>query len=184
MRITLPVVGIEPDLPEELRDAIAPLGLVAPAVDDERLRDDALDRHPRVQRSVGILKDDLHVPAEPPELAVSHRADVLAAEEHLAVRRLDEAEDAAPHGRFPGTGLADEAERLAPRDREGDAVDGLHVPDRPREKSALDGKILLEVSDDEERLPRPLRHLRGFLGRGFIGSHQAHSDLSGSASSP
>ena len=34
----------------------------------ERLSDNRPDRHPRIERSIGILKDDLHVAPPPPKI--------------------------------------------------------------------------------------------------------------------
>ena len=65
VRIAPPQLGIEPDVREQLGDPRGALGLRADAMDDERLLDDRLDPHPRVERRVGVLEDHLHVRAAP-----------------------------------------------------------------------------------------------------------------------
>jgi hypothetical protein len=75
----------------------------------------------------------------------------VAAEADRAARGLEQLHDAARHRRLAAAGLADDAERLALAQREGDAVDGLHRGDFLLEDDpAGDGEVLLEVLDDEE----------------------------------
>ncbi len=50
--------------------------------------------------------------------------------------RLDQAQNAAPGRRLAAAGLADKAERLARRDVERDAVDGMHMIDHALQKAA------------------------------------------------
>jgi hypothetical protein len=72
------------DEAEQLRDARLSLDACAQLVDDERLPDDFARPHPRVERRIGILKDDLHVTpclAQAPLREVEH---VLTAKSHGA----------------------------------------------------------------------------------------------------
>ena len=93
----------------------------------ERLLDDRADAHPRVERRVRILKDDLEVPARAAELAARQRAHVHVLDADLAGGRLDQPQQAAPGRRLAAAGLADQAERLARRDRERHVVDGANT---------------------------------------------------------
>ena len=81
---------------------------------------------------------------------------VLAAEEHLAGRRLDQPQDAASGRALAAARLADEPEHLAFLDREADVVDG---PDDRRRapESLLADEVLDEVADLEERHQRTVR---------------------------
>ena len=69
-----------------------------------------------------------------------------------AGRRLDQAKNATPDGRLPRSRFSDEAERLAARDRERDAVDSLDLPHDAREHATFDRKIFLKIADEKERL--------------------------------
>jgi hypothetical protein len=167
VRIALPVVGREADFQEELRDALVAIGFVE-VVDDQRLGDDRPHGHARIQRRIRILKDDLHVPADAAQVAGVEVEHVLPFELDGAGGRLDEPEDAAPDGGLPRSRFAHEAERLASSDAEADAVDGFDVGDDAPEDAALDGKVLLQIPHDHERLAHPLGQLRRPLRRGLL----------------
>ena len=116
--------------PATMSSLLAALG---DAVDLDRLADDVADGHARVEAADRVLEDDLHVPAEPAQLLAAVGEEVLALVADLAAGGGDQAEDRAADGRLAAAGFADEAERLARRDVEADAVDGLHVADGARE---------------------------------------------------
>ncbi len=63
----------------------------------------------------------------------AERRDVLTVEQDPAARRLEEPEHRPPDRRLAAAGLADETERLAARDPQAHAVDGLDVADVPVE---------------------------------------------------
>jgi hypothetical protein len=65
VRIAVHVFATEPDPLQQLLDTLARLGgSIHDAVDAQRFADDASHRHTRVQRRVGVLEDDLHLPAQ------------------------------------------------------------------------------------------------------------------------
>ena len=151
--IAVRVARVEADDVEQLANAGGACATRTGAVHDQRLRDDVADGHPRVERRVRILEDDLHVAAQFPDLASRQFRQLLAHEPHRAARRLDQLEDAVAGCRLPGAGLADEAERLALGDLEADAVDGLDRAHRALEQQAFThGGVLRQVGDDEKRL--------------------------------
>src|SRR5205823_3108653 len=65
--------------------------------------------------------------------------------------RGDEAENRSSHRRLSAPGFADQAERLARREVEADAVHRLHVPDRPREHALLDREVGLQIAHLKQR---------------------------------
>ena len=70
VRVAVAQLGAQPDLVEHLRDA--PRRRSAPwrhPVQPQRLGDDLADRHPRVQRGVRVLEDDVHVAPQRPQRA-------------------------------------------------------------------------------------------------------------------
>ena len=116
-------------------------------VDDQRLADDAADAHARVQRGVRVLEDHLHLAAEEAQLVALDAAEVAAVEEHLAGGGPVELEDGAAGRRLAAAAFADQAQRLAAADEEGDAVDRLHVGDLALEDDARgDREVHLQVS--------------------------------------
>src|SRR5690348_7202816 len=77
--------------------------------------------------------------------------DVVAVEDDLPSRRLEQPGDATSHRRLAAARLADDTERLAGLKREVDAVDRLDLRDLLLEHEAAgDGEVLLEVLDDEQ----------------------------------
>ena len=64
--------------------------------------DDRPHAHPRVERCVGILKDDLHLAAQMAQFGSRKRRQVAAIEEDLAGGRLEQFEHQTAQGRFAG----------------------------------------------------------------------------------
>lgn len=118
---------VEADLAEEFLAAAAALrarlASWAAFMDDERLGDDLLDAHARVEGGVGVLKDRLHTAAQRAEFVLGNAGDGVAVEGDRAGGGLHEAEDDARDGALAGAGFADEAQGFTAFDREGDAVD-------------------------------------------------------------
>jgi hypothetical protein len=100
---------------------------------------------------------------------------VLTFELHTSGGGLNQSQNAASDGRFPGSRFADEAERLTPADDEADAIDRLHLGDDTRENSALDRKVFGQIADDEERLTDPEWERWRWLARDGVGVHDEPS---------
>src|SRR5207237_6498467 len=81
-----------------------------------RLADDVPDGHPRVERGIGVLEDDLHVPAQPAQLFLAELEDVPSLEERLAGRRLLEPEDHPAGRRLAAAGTSPARDVLARAD--------------------------------------------------------------------
>src|SRR5205085_513881 len=91
VREAVRVLGAEPDRAQELVDALLALDAArVEPVDLERLADDVAHRHPGVQRRVGILEDDLHLPPVLAHLAPLEASDVASVEDDRPRRGLDE----------------------------------------------------------------------------------------------
>jgi hypothetical protein len=125
VRVALEVCRVQADELEQLADAAATLVSIAEAVNDQRFLDDLTCPHPRVQRRVWVLKDDLHVAPRLPHLARGQREHLAAAESHVAGGRLDEPKHASPRRRLAASRFAHQPERFAFNDAE------AHVVDRP-----------------------------------------------------
>ena len=99
-----------------------------------------------LSEAIGVLEHHLQLAAVGPHLARREIVDALAAQLHRAGGGLDQLEDRLARGRLAAAALADEAQRLALGDGEGDAVDGMDLAP-PREKLPLrTGKCFLSPS--------------------------------------
>ena len=111
--------------------------------------------------------------------------DVLAVEDDPARGRLEQLHDRSAQRRLAATRLPDDPERLAAKNREIDAVHGLHLADGALQEAGLDREVLDEPFDAEKhvlvaagRLLR-VRHRRLAHGR----SPDVARDASAAASS-
>jgi hypothetical protein len=147
------VIRVETDCLQQMGDLLLALtpGL-GELVDDERLPHDGAHGHPRVQRRIGVLEDDLQIAPEGPERPLVHGRDVLPLEPHLARGRLDQAEDAPSGRRLAAARLSDQPQRLARVDLEGDAVHRVDAGHLAREEPALDREVFDQIPDAEQRL--------------------------------
>ena len=133
----------------------------------KRLVQHLVDRHARIERGVGILKDELRVAAEGAQFGRAKRQHVLAVKPHGARRSARSA--AAPAGRrvdLPHPDLADQRQRLACIDREAHAVDRLHESRRPPEQRAAADEMLHQPFDLQQRRA----HMRPAARSGRAGS--------------
>ena len=76
VRIALDVPQVETDQRDQLVHHFPARARIADAVDDQRLFDDVVDRHARVQRAERVLKDELHLPPEALQSLAFERQDI------------------------------------------------------------------------------------------------------------
>ena len=143
------VLGAEADCAQQLVDALTAVEAVE-GVDAEWLGDDLADRHPWIQRRVGILKDDLELTPHLAHPLAAVLRDVLAVEDDLAGSALQQLDDRPTERRLAAPGLTDESESLPGSHREVDAVDGVHLTDGPLQQSRANGEVLEEPFDAED----------------------------------
>ena len=98
-------------------------------MDTDRLADDLPDLEARIKRAVRVLEDHLDAPAHGAEFLAAKPAQFPSIEGDRARRRPLQLQDATPGCRLAASGLADQAQRLAPPDFEIDAVHRLHMRD-------------------------------------------------------
>ena len=79
----------------------------------DRLRHDAADGHPRVERRIGVLKDHVHVLAKRPDLALRQPGNVRPLEDDLSRGRLVEAHHRSPDRGFSASRLSNQRNDLA-----------------------------------------------------------------------
>ena len=161
MRIVVDArVGVRyADLPEQVDRAASGLPLLGALVDLDRLDDLCSNRVDGVQGRHRILEDHRHlVAADVLQLVLVHLQHVPALVEDLALEAgvlvLGQAEQRHRRDALAGARLADDAEHLAARELEVDAVDTLHDPVFRRE---LD----LEALDLDQALGHYVGLMRG-----------------------
>src|SRR5690606_14643948 len=143
----------------ELCDLLPALRAAEEPVHLERRLEDRADGLARVQRRERVLEDHLDRTAKCLR-ALRSRIELAAFEDDPTGGRPIQARDHASGGRLAAARLADEAERLAARNLEADAVDGLQPADRALQHAGLDRKVLREPVDGEGR-PRGGGHRHG-----------------------
>src|SRR5436190_5637399 len=149
VRVALARRRIEPDLAQCIVDHARALGLAADIVDLEAFADDLRHRHARAERAVGVLEDDLHLPAERADVALAERLQVLAVEADAAFAALEPQQGKAER-RLARARFADQPDRVALAQRDADAVDRLHVTDGSAQHAALDREMHLEVVEPDD----------------------------------
>src|SRR5215470_3743561 len=153
VRVAPQMLGRQANRLQQLHDALLTRAAVRrQLVDDQSLADDRSHRHPRIQRRVRVLEDDLHLLAQRAQGALVERRDVLALERDFARGRLDQSQDRAARRGLAAAGLAHQPERLAAHDVERHVVHRVHARDLAREEAATDREVLLEIADLEEGL--------------------------------
>ena len=153
VRIAHHVPGRQADHLQQLLDPRALFLAVCDAVHLQRLGDDVADRHARIERRIGILEDDLDLPADHPHLPPLQGGDVGAVEFDAARGRLDQPHDQAAGGGFAAARFADHGQRLALIDVEADIIDRLHGADLALQHDSLgDREMLHQPFDFQDRL--------------------------------
>src|SRR3954471_11075698 len=101
MRIAASVERAQSDRFEQFVDAILYLVFgLAQSVDFDDLSEHAAHRNTRIERTIWILEDDLHLAAHLAEALAGHLGNFFALEFYGAGGRLDQTEDGAPGRRF------------------------------------------------------------------------------------
>ena len=147
------MLGIQTDDVQQLADALDTLLLGTHAMNGHGLGDDLADGHTGIERSIGILEDELHLATHILDLVLAHLGNVFALEEHFACRRLGQTHDGAARGGLTATRLADQAKGLARINLERNVIHSRDDTLREAlgEHAGLCGKLLGEVLDLQQR---------------------------------
>src|SRR5258706_12917236 len=140
MRIAPGVVFLQPDEIEKLHQAVFPPVARHMAMHAEGLVDRLRHAPARIERQIRVLEDVLDAAPDREFLLAAplpeYPQDIDVVEMDAARGRLDQVEDGARGGGLAAAALADQAERLAAPDREGDIVDGADHARLPGAKQA------------------------------------------------
>ena len=133
---------------------------------NQRLADDVAGGHPRVQGTVGVLKDHLHLPPHHPHIAGGEAGQFLAVENHIAGGGPVQLEDAAAGGGLAAAAFPHQAQGFPAADKETHIVHRLDLGYRPlKDDAGGNREIHLEVLDlqqDVARLGRAVSPRPGF----------------------
>ena len=129
MRIAVEDVAREADAVEQRAALLVDL-VARHAPDPERRGEDLADALAGVQRRLRVLEDHLHLAADRLHLPAAGLGDVVAVEADRARGRRQQPHQHADQRRLAAPGLADDPERLAGVEVEGDVVDGVDVRGR------------------------------------------------------
>ena len=153
MRITVDVLGVQSDNVEKLADALNAFLLGAHAVNGHGLGDDLTDGHTRVERSIRILEDKLHLATHVLDLMLAHLGNIFTLEEHLTGGRLGQAHDGATRRGLTATRLTNQTKGLARINLERNVIycrDNT-LGEALGEHAGLSGELLREVLDLQQR---------------------------------
>src|SRR5262245_527320 len=109
VRVTVVMILAETHLPEQFDHPVAFGSAPSEFVNFQPFTDDIADAHPRVQRRIGILKNDLHLPSRIAELALRQSQQVFPLKINFAAARLDEPEYCSSQCRLAAARFPDDA---------------------------------------------------------------------------
>ena len=153
MRIAVDVLGVQTDDVQQLADTLNTLLLGAHAVNGHGLGDDLANGHTRVQRSIRILEDKLHLATHVLDLMLAHLGNIFALEEHLTGGRLGQAHDGATRRGLTATRLTNQTKGLARINLKRDVIYSRDdtLGEALGEHAGLSGELLREVLDLQQR---------------------------------
>ena len=150
VRVAAREARLQPDQMQQFGDPFATARARHEIVQRQRFAQDPADGHARVERGVGVLEDDLGIPAEAAQLAGIQGQQIAALEADTAGIRLDQPEHQPAHGRFSASGFADQRQRLAGVEAKADPVDRPDQGGRPSEQRTIGDEIFCQSFDLEQ----------------------------------
>jgi hypothetical protein len=147
----------------------------ADVVDHQRLGDDVVDRHARVERAHRILEHELDAPAELLQrvaLQLQRLGELVAfVEQDASGVGRERAHDDLGQGGLAAAGFADQPQALAALHLEADIVDRQHLLLFAAEEAAFaDRELLLIFSTSSSGVPRPAPSGQGFFSANILPS--------------
>ncbi|MCY1502285.1 hypothetical protein D9M68_363810 [compost metagenome] len=119
-------------------------------------------RHARIEAREGILEDHLHGAAHVAQAPAVHRQHVLSVKHHRAAFRLDQPHNGTAGRRLAAAGFADERQRLARLQAEGDVFDRVHAALELAQQTGVNVEALAEVLHLKDRLAVGLNRVGRF----------------------
>ena len=158
VREAVGVLPVQADSLQQLIHALLALGLVVHIVDFHALRNDSAHRHTGIQRSIGVLKNNLGLPGIGKAVPGVLEIDFLIAIENLALGGVVDTHDHAAQSGLTAAGLAHHAQSLAFVNVQGDIIHGHQG------LAGAYAEMLGDVLQSNELLLGRVFHSRGLLG--------------------
>ena len=153
MRIAVNVLRVQSNDVEKLADTLNALLFGAHAVNGHGLGHDLADGHTRIERSIRILEDELHLATHVLDLMFAHLGNIFALEEHLTGGRLGQTHNGTARRGLTATRLTNQTKGLARINLKRDVIysrdDALGKT--LGEHAGLCGELFREVLDLQQR---------------------------------
>ncbi|MNC29149.1 hypothetical protein D3C75_773870 [compost metagenome] len=145
MRVTVSPRGIQTDQLHQLHDSGIDLLRRHAPVNSQRFTNDVLDQKPRIQGTERVLKNDLHLLTQLPELLMAQRMNIPASKQHLSPRGALQPEQHPSKSGLAAAGFTNQAKRFPLADRQRNTIHGLYLANRPVKQAFGDRKIFFDV---------------------------------------
>jgi hypothetical protein len=152
VRVALGVLRAQPHHLQDGVDLVAQFVTAGEAVDKHRFADGLAHREARVERRIGILKDDLYLAPEGLQGWAVQGSNVLSAKDDAAGGGLDSTQDETPRGGLAAATLPYQPERFPGRHGKTHPIHGpqhwrLPLWEQTVQCSRLQGIVLGELLD-------------------------------------
>src|SRR5690606_649669 len=151
MRIAIHHLRPQANAAQRGSDTIPTLLARADAVHDQCLFDDFANRHARVERSEGILENELHIAAQAAHLGCRVRLEISSLELNFAGIGLDQAQDETACCGLATATFTDQPECASAGNFNVEPIDGADTSNLATEQSAAYNEMLRETTNLEER---------------------------------
>ncbi len=145
------VLFCKADAEEELFNLTAEVRTFCKTMHQQRFADDFADTMARIERTGGVLEDDLHLPAKTTQRLATQIENWFSIEVNTAVGGGNEAKDGPTYGGFAAAGFADNAEGLAGLNGETYAINGFDMVDDSSQHAAPHREMDLQIFDAQQR---------------------------------
>src|SRR5580658_4094636 len=117
----------------------------------DRLPDNVPHAHARIQAPNRVLKDNLHMPAKPPQTLAPVSKKILPLVLHRAARGGNKPKKSSANRGFSAPRFPYQSQGFPRLNIKTNPVHGLDIPGRPRQHAALDRKISPQIPDANQR---------------------------------
>ncbi len=126
---------------------IIKLGILTQSVIPDSLSDDIPDIHSRVEASVGVLENNLHVLTYFPGIFRKGFRHILTLKMDAASGGLKEVKQTAAGSTFPAPGFTYESQSFLLLYKKGDVIHRSNMSYGSTKNASLDGKVLFEIAN-------------------------------------
>src|SRR5437879_4214742 len=151
------------NIPQRLLHTLLNLLLIpGNLLNPNRLSNNLLDTHPRIQRLERILENNLHITTQRPQLTITQFRNILPVKKYRAFRRLSQTQQQPSRRSLPTPALPRQTNNLALPHPETDTVHSLHSnvlsSHQSLEEPLSQREMLLQILNTNHKLPVLLTH--------------------------